>query len=86
MVQLIQILKLLLSLLPLIIDAIKVIEAAVPAGGNGAAKLAAVRELVQGGFAVVSEAGVTFEQAWPAIEKTVGALVGLFNKTGSFQK
>jgi len=69
----------LLQLLPSIITALKAIEEAIPQPGQGAAKLAALRAILEG---VSSQAAAL----WPAIEKTVGILVGLFNATGVFSK
>lgn len=84
--QVLQILKLILSLLPLILDTVRAIEAALPEGGNGSAKLALVREAISAGYSVASDAVTSFEQAWPAIEKVVGAAVTLFNTAGAFKK
>ena len=69
----------LLQLLPAIITALKAIEEAIPQPGQGAAKLAALRAILEGVSTQV--AGL-----WPVIEKAVSVLVGLFNATGVFQK
>ena len=84
--QAISTIKLILSLLPLIIDAVRAIEAALPATGQGAAKLQLIRETLQAGFSTAGDAVAAFEQAWPAIERVVGAVVGLFNRAGVFDK
>mgnify|MGYP000896904074 CR=1 FL=1 len=68
-----------LNLLPAIITAIKAIEEAIPGQGKGEQKLAAVREILE---AVSSQAGAL----WPQIQTVIGILVGLFNRTGVFQK
>ena len=86
MTQAIAIIKLILALLPSIIEAVKAIEAALPASGQGAQKLALIRETLAAGFGVVGDAVTSFESVWPALEKTVGAVVGLFNRTGQFNK
>lgn len=78
--------KLVLSLLPVIIDAVKAIEAALPAGGQGAAKLDAIRAMLQSAYSVASDATASFESVWPAISGTVSAVVSLFNKAGVFSK
>lgn len=67
------------QLLPAIITAIKAIEEAIPGQGQGELKLAAIRGILEGVNAKALE-------LWPAIEKTISILVGLFNKTGNFQK
>ncbi len=69
----------LLQLLPAIITAIRAIEEAIPGNGQGEAKLAAIREILES----VSGQVVTL---WPYIEKAISVLVGLFNKTGTFTK
>jgi len=69
----------LLQLLPAIITAIRAIEEAIPGKGQGEAKLAAIREILES----VSGQVVTL---WPYIEKAISVLVGLFNKTGTFTK
>jgi hypothetical protein len=79
--QAIAIIKLLVQLLPVIIEAVRAIEAALPASGQGAAKLAILRETLGGAFELASDLGIQFERAWPAIERTVGAVVALMNKT-----
>jgi len=68
-----------LNLLPAIITAIKAIEEAIPGQGQGEQKLAAIREILE---AVSSQAGAL----WPQIQTVIGILVGLFNRTGIFQK
>lgn len=78
--------KIILSLLPLILDAVKAIEAALPQSGQGAQKLALIRTTLQSAFDVAGNAVASFEQVWPALEKTIGAVVGLFNSAGVFKK
>jgi len=75
----ISIVKLTFSLLPIIIEAIKAIEQAIPEHGKGAEKLAAIKEIVTG---INSQAA----EFWPYIEKTINTLVKLFNLTGVFKK
>ena len=86
MSKLIAIIKIIAQLLPTIIEAIKAIEAAVPASGQGAQKLALVRELIEAAFEAVQDAGVTFGEVWPAIQRMITKLVVLFNSTGIFGK
>ena len=69
----------LLQLIPSIIAAIKAIEEAIPGQGKGELKLAAIREILESASGQVS-------MIWPLIEKAIGVLVGLFNKTGVFTK
>lgn len=84
--QPIQTLRLILTLLPLIIEAVRAIEAALPDGGKGEAKLALVRQSIEAGYSVATDAVGAFETVWPAIERTVSAVVTLFNASGTFRK
>jgi len=68
-----------LQLMPSIITAIRAIEEAIPGKGLGEMKLAAIREILESASGQVS-------MIWPLIEKAIGVLVGLFNKTGVFTK
>jgi len=71
--------KLILSIIPAIISAVKAIEDAIPATGAGKEKLSAVRQIIEAAY------GQSIS-LWPVIEKTIGILVDLFNKTGTFTK
>jgi hypothetical protein len=77
--QFLQTVRLILSLLPLIIEAVRSIEAAFPQSGQGANKLAAVRQTIEAAYAVANDAAVAFASLWPAIEQVVGAVVVLQN-------
>lgn len=66
---------LLFKLLPIIIQVIKAVEEAIPGKGQGEAKLAAVREMLE----LVYEKTDDF---WPEISKLIGVLVKMFNATG----
>lgn len=68
-----------LSLIPSLITAIKAIEEAIPGQGQGEAKLAAVRQILE-----VADAGIS--ALWPKISEAIGVIVSLFNKTGVFGK
>ena len=70
--------KTLLSLLPAIITAIKAIEEALPATGQGAAKLALIREIIESVSGELTE-------LWPYVEKVISLVVSWFNKTGVFK-
>lgn len=84
--QFIQTMKIILSLLPLIIQAVQAIEQAMPQSGQGAAKLEAIRQMLQSAYSVSTDAMGPFEQIWPALSSTVSAVVGLFNSAGAFKK
>lgn len=78
------ILKLIVQLLPLIIDSVKAVEAAIPTSGQGSAKLEAVKGIVMS----VSDIAVDVDAKnfSGALEKAIGFVVALMNKTGVFQK
>lgn len=80
----IEVLSIITKLLPVLIEVIKAVEAAIPGQGEGEKKLAAVRAILE----TVSDfvGGDTLNQIWPALEKVIAALVALFNKTGQFEK
>jgi hypothetical protein len=73
------ILSTVLQLIPAIIAAIKAIEEAMPGEGKGEMKLRAIREIIEASYDKASA-------IWPAVEKTIAILVGLFNAAGTFQK
>jgi phage-related protein len=67
------------QLIPALIDLIKQIETVVPQGGQGSAKLAAVRGIMEATYDGVTD-------IWPALEKVITTLINLFNSTGLFKK
>ena len=67
------------ALIPALIQLIKEIEAVFPQSGQGAAKLTAIRQIIEATYSGLAE-------IWPVLEKVVAALVGLFNSTGVFGK
>lgn len=67
------------QLIPALIALIREIEKVIPQSGQGAAKLTAIRQIIEAAYGGLSE-------IWPVIEKVVAVLVGLFNSTGVFGK
>lgn len=84
--QYLTIIKTVLSLLPVILEVVRAIETALPEGGQGAQKLALIRNALAAAFSAAGDAAISFETIWPALEKTVAAVVGLFNSVGAFKK
>jgi len=80
--------KLVVLLLPLIIDAIKLVEVAIPGKGNGGSKLEVVKVALESAYSSVTESDPLpkFEQVWKVVEEIVKGLVSVFNKTGVFTK
>ena len=68
-----------LKLLPVLIEAIRAIEQAVPGEGKGELKLKMLREVLE----VVDS---SMQTLWPTVAQVVGVLVGTFNSVGTFQK
>lgn len=66
------------QLIPALIAAIRAIEDAIPGQGQGEAKLAAVRGILE-----AVDSG--YKALWPQLQPIVGVLVALFNKTGTFK-
>lgn len=75
-----------LELVPILIGAIRAIEAAIPENGQGAAKLAALRLAIQAGYDSVQDVLGAFDDVWPRIEALVRSLVEKFNASGLFSK
>jgi hypothetical protein len=67
-----------INLIPALIAAIKAIEQAIPGAGQGEAKLAAVRGILE-------SVDSAYVDLWPKLQAIVGVLVRLMNKTGEFQ-
>lgn len=70
--------------LPILIQAMKAIEEAIPGQGKGEQKLAAVRGILEGVAAATNSA--TFATLWPMLEGAARVLVTAFNATGIFQR
>ena len=78
------ILKLVLQLLPLVLECVKVVETHTDLTGNGAAKFA----LVKGLLTDTAEIGTDIDKSQynAAIEKAINLAVTFFNATGVFKK
>ena len=68
-----------IKLIPVIIELLKTIEAAIPEQGQGAAKLAAVRQILE-----LTDSSI--KEAWPMVQGVIEVLVKTFNTTGVFKK
>ena len=86
MLQFIEIFKLIVSLLPIIIELVQTIENSIPGSSNGKVKLEAVKNIISSTYQVTSNATVTFEQLWPSIQTVIGSIVTAFNATKVFSK
>lgn len=70
---------LVIKLIPVIIELLKTIEAAIPEQGQGAAKLQAVRQILE-----LTDNSI--KEAWPMVQGVIEVLVKTFNTTGVFKK
>lgn len=85
--QFLLIVKTILSLFPLIIQAISTVEAAFPVSGQGSNKLELIKQVLANSAQVSDDiSSGQFDQLWPVIQKTIGTVVELFNATGLFKK
>lgn len=72
-------LLLIAQLLPILIQTIKAVEAAIPESGQGQTKLQMVRDILE----LVDD---TIPAIWPMLEKVIGVIVASFNAAGLFKK
>ena len=79
-----QILKLIVQILPLIIETMKTIEATIPQAGVGAAKMAFVKGLITDVSDIAED--VDKKVFATAIEKAINLAVTLMNTVGIFKK
>ena len=77
--------KLILSIFPALINAIKTIEASIPVDGKGAEKLELLKGVMQTTFENSTKAVSTFEQVWPMLQSVIVSIVNAFNATGVFK-
>jgi hypothetical protein len=78
--------KAILLLFPAIIAAVQALEGALPQSGQGAAKLEAIKKILEAAYSAAGETMHTFEQIWPMLSGAVGTIVTLFNGAGLFNK
>jgi len=67
--------RLIVSLMPVLIQAIKSAEEAMPESGKGAAKLALVRGIIESAYATATDTEATFDEVWPPIKRAIDAIV-----------
>lgn len=60
------------KLIPVLIEIIKAVEAAIPGEGKGEAKLTMVRQILE-----VTDSTIT--SIWPSLEKVIAVIVTTFN-------
>jgi hypothetical protein len=83
--QWIENLKLVLSIFPALINAIKTIESAIPVESKGGDKLSLLKDVLQTTFDNSTKTVNTFEQVWPMLQSVIMSIVNAFNATGVFK-
>jgi hypothetical protein len=81
-----QIVRILLEMLPIIIQTIKAVEEAIPGQGKGEAKLALVRSALEAAYEISNDLDFSFETLWPQIKVIIDKTVSVFNTIGEFKK
>lgn len=71
--------KLILSLLPVLIQAIKAAEEAIPGQGKGEAKLAMIRGILEVAYASAGDMTAKFDTIWPTIKAAIDTVVKTLN-------
>lgn len=85
MSQLLASIKLLVQLLPILIEAIKVIEEAIPGTGAGEQKLSVVRSIFESVYETLPDIEVPLDTLWRTVQSLTSRLVFVFNSTGVFK-
>lgn len=76
--QFLTVIKTIISILPLVIQAIDAIEAAFPVSGKGAAKLDVVKAVLAGSIEVADDVdNGQFDKIWTVVNKVVSAVVAM---------
>lgn len=80
------ILRTIVSLMPVLIQAIKAAEEAIPGSGKGEQKLAMIRGVLEAGYSAATDAEATFDEIWPAVQKAVSSIVTALNAANVFKR
>lgn len=83
--KLLSIIRTIVALLPALIEAIKAAEAAIPGNGKGEQKLVLVRGMLQAAYEAATDVENTFEEVWPALNKTINTVVASLKAAGLFK-
>lgn len=86
MTKFLQIFVLLSQLFPAVLSFVKTLEDAFPQSGQGAAKLAIIREMLEKAFAAFGDVGVKWAEIWPLLSSLIERVVALANTLGAFKK
>ena len=80
------IIKTVLGLLPVVVEAVKAIETALPESGAGAQKLEIIKATLSSAYEVANDTVASFESIWPVLSSMIAAIVAAFNAAGVFKK
>jgi hypothetical protein len=80
------ILRLLADVTPVLINAIKAVEEALPGSGMGAQKLAIVRSMLESAYQNYTDTKIAFDDVWPSIQKLIQSIIATYNTVGVFKK
>ena len=83
--KLLSIIRTIVALLPMLIEAIKAAEEAIPGTGKGEQKLVLVRGMLQAAYEAATDVENTFEEVWPALNKTINTVVTSLKAAGLFK-
>lgn len=81
-----EIVKIVLGLLPVLLDTIKAIETAIPVSGKGKEKMDLIKTALQTTYDATNETKTTFQTVWPQLESIISKVVAIYNATGIFKK
>jgi hypothetical protein len=80
------IVTILISLQPILDQAITATESLFPTAGSGPSKLEIVKAHMKAAFDAVALGFATFDQVWPYFAQIAGIIVSVRNSTGAFQR
>lgn len=73
------------TLLPLVVQLVDALEAAMPQPGQGSKKLDAARSILQTAVADMQGIGATFDAIWPALSAIIATRVAIAKATSTPQ-
>lgn len=74
------------QLFPAVLTFIRELENAFPQAGQGAAKLALLREMLEKAYVTIGDVTVRWAELWPLLEALIAKIVALANSLGVFPK
>jgi hypothetical protein len=84
--QFLQLLKVMAQLLPMLGQIVQAVENIMPLPGQGAKKLALVRQILDNAYKIAGDLTIAFDTLWPLISGAIASIVTLNNATGVFSR